>query len=489
MQHKRLLVLMISFNMEKHIVSMLSRVLGAPLNKENTSCDVLLIDDASQDNTYEVAHDYISRQNLPVIVCRNLVHQGWGNNQKMGCCYAVDNKYDLVVLWHGGEPCSSEYVPLLINPILNNTADIVLGSCEIPSRQFARDVLFRKFQNWILKGKFFQFNTGFRAYRVAALKSIPFEKNANDSNFDIDMLIQCIHTRQRMVEVIIPVSDGNEAVHVNSLKYTFQILKAVLLAQFQSLSVFYQARFDYQPDDAVVYADKTGFASSHQWALSHVLGNAHVLDLGAGSSAYVSRHLSERNDSVIAIDKLAPSGDIHPSITLIQADLNDMKFLTYIDTKAISHVLLLDVVEHLDSPETFFQYLRDQLQASLPRILITVPNIAFITMRIGLLFGLFNYGKRGILDLTHKRLFTFHSLQQLMRTHGYQIEKIEAIPAPFSLVFSDGRWSRVLTYLNQVCIRLSKSLFAYQIAIIVRPLPTLNTLVQQARDAEGRGRG
>jgi len=37
-------------------------------------------------------------------------------------------------------------------------------------------------------------------------------------------------------------------------------------------------------------------------------------------------------------------------------------------------------------------------------VLITVPNVAFFFVRIRFLFGHFQYGKRGILDFTHRRL-------------------------------------------------------------------------------------
>ena len=38
-----------------------------------------------------------------------------------------------------------------------------------------------------------------------------------------------------------------------------------------------------------------------------------------------------------------------------------------------------------------------------------------------LLFGQFNYGKRGILDLTHTRLFTFESFRRLFEQGGFRV--------------------------------------------------------------------
>src|SRR6185437_9548148 len=78
-------------------------------------------------------------------------------------------------------------------------------------------------------------------------------------------------------------------------------------------------------------------------------------------------------------------------------------------------ILMLDVIEHLASPERFLDDLRETLSRN-PRmqIIISTANIGFIIPRLMLLLGQFNYGKRGILDMTHTRLFTFSSFRRLL---------------------------------------------------------------------------
>ena len=48
-----------------------------------------------------------------------------------------------------------------------------------------------------------------------------------------------------------------------------------------------------------------------------------------------------------------------------------------------------------------------------------------------LLLGHFNYGRKGILDRTHTRLFTFNSLRELFEQTGYKVLEMRGIPAPF----------------------------------------------------------
>ncbi|MFA6303949.1 MAG: hypothetical protein WC627_12570, partial [Legionella sp.] len=60
--------------------------------------------------------------------------------------------------------------------------------------------------------------------------------------------------------------------------------------------------------------------------------------------------------------------------------------------------------------------------------------------------------------------------------------------APFPLAIGNNIVGRFLLKLNTWLIKLSKSLFSYQIAIKVRPVPTLDILMQQAiiRGAEAQ---
>ena len=65
------------------------------------------------------------------------------------------------------------------------------------------------------------------------------------------------------------------------------------------------------------------------------------------------------------------------------------------------------------------------------RIVLTTANIGFFATRLMLLLGHFNYGKKGILDATHTRLFTFRSIRELFRQCGYKILDMRGSPAPF----------------------------------------------------------
>lgn len=106
--------------------------------------------------------------------------------------------------------------------------------------------------------------------------------------------------------------------------------------------------------------------------------------------------------------------------------------------------------------------------------------MAFALVRFQLMAGNFNYGKRGILDLTHTRLFTFSSLRYLFEQRGFTIERVEGVPAPFPLALGYNAVSRWLVRLNSFLIRALPGLFSYQILMVVRPRPTVEALLDDS---------
>ena len=146
-----------------------------------------------------------------------------------------------------------------------------------------------------------------------------------------------------------------------------------------------------------------------------------------------------------------------------------------------NYVYSLDVIEHLKSPEQFLERLRRQFDYAPRTVILTTPNIGFFVQRIMLLLGQFNYGKAGILDRTHTRLFTFRTLRHLLADNGFRITTIEGVPAPFPKVFGDGVLGRGLTALNQFAIRISRGLFSYQIFVVATPTPDVDFVLEDSR--------
>ena len=95
-----------------------------------------------------------------------------------------------------------------------------------------------------------------------------------------------------------------------------------------------------------------------------------------------------------------------------------------------------------------------------------------------LLIGFFNYGERGILDKTHTRLFTISSFKKIFIDH-FEIKKTIGLPAPYPLAIGDNFFSKFLIKINVFLIKISKSLFSYQVMLILQPKPSLENILEE----------
>jgi SAM-dependent methyltransferase len=424
---------------------------------------------------------------LTVLV--NPVNQGYGGNQKLGFRYAIDNKFDIVALIHGDGQYAPEALPQLLRPLLQHQADAVFGSRMMqpfaalrggmPLYKFIGNKILTVFENMMLRAHLSEFHSGYRLYSVAALRRIPFELNTNDFHFDTEIIVQLLFAQLHITELPIPTYYGDEICYVNGMQYAWEVVKAVLVARLQSLNLMYRRQFDVRPDamENAYYTPKLAFESTHSAALRLVESGERILDIGCGQG-HLAPALKAKGCFVIGLDRFQPDGAA-PFDEFIEHDL-DAGWLPR-TLEDVDAVLLLDVIEHLKAPEQFVNALHDSAinshRGKRVRIIVSTGNIGFIVPRLMLMLGQFNYGKRGILDLTHTRLFTFGSLRSLFEAGGFRVTSTRGLPAPIPIVVPNAKLARALLKLNRLLIRVSRSLFAYQICMVVEPLPTVQVLL------------
>src|SRR4051812_90187 len=485
----RLLILIVAYNAEKTISQVLARV--PHQLAEEYDVEVLVLDDSSQDRTFEQSKGTQREGALPfpLHVLFNPVNQGYGGNQKIGYHFAIEQRFDFVALVHGDGQYAPECLPELVQPLREGRAAAVFGSRMLekggarrggmPLYKFVGNRILSWFQNRMLGASLSEFHSGYRVYSVAALKKVPFELNTNDFHFDTEIIIQFLLAGLSIAELPIPTYYGDEICRVNGLKYARDVAKAVLVARTQQLGLLYDRRFDCAPADGhAQYEPKLDYPSTHSAALDAVRAGARVLDLGC-AGGYVGAMLRrERHCRVTGVDKY-PLG---PGVELDEFVLHDLNDgLPPVNVADYDHVLLLDVIEHLASPEAFVEQLRLALSATPDtRVIVSTANIGFLVNRLMLLFGQFNYGKRGILDLTHTRLFTFKSFRRLFEQGGFRVAATRGIPGPFPLALRNRTLSRAVMRVNEALIAVAPGFFSYQMFFIVEPLPSLEFLLDTA---------
>jgi 2-polyprenyl-3-methyl-5-hydroxy-6-metoxy-1,4-benzoquinol methylase len=167
--------------------------------------ELILVDDASPDNTVQLARD------LGIRVFVHPENRGYGGNQKTCYKQAIDDGADVIVLLHPDYQYDPKAVPLLVAPILAGHADMTFGSRfaaagdplagGMPLYRYVGNRITTTIENLLLGSRFTEMHSGMRAYTRQCLQSLPFGRYSDDFVFDSQLLIDAITSGQRVVEV------------------------------------------------------------------------------------------------------------------------------------------------------------------------------------------------------------------------------------------------------------------------------------------------
>jgi len=179
---------------------------------------VLLVDDASDDETVEVAR----RLGLSVFVHpKNL---GYGGNQKT--CYreALAAGADIVVMLHPDYQYSPRLVGAMAHMVASGHYDVILGSRILgqsamqggmPFYKYVSNRVLTALQNLLMNQKLSEYHTGFRAFSREVIESLPLASNSDDFIFDNQMLCQALRAGFDIGEISCPTKYFPEASSIN----------------------------------------------------------------------------------------------------------------------------------------------------------------------------------------------------------------------------------------------------------------------------------
>jgi glycosyltransferase involved in cell wall biosynthesis len=178
----KIAILVVAYNAEDTLHHVLDRI---PTEFAQRVSVVLVCDDASTDSTHSQALKYLQGSKLPLNIVRHAANLGYGGNQKFGYRWAIDNGVDIVVLLHGDGQYAPEELSRMVQPIVDNNADVVFGSRMIhrskalkggmPLYKFVGNIFLTSTQNLLTGVRLSEWHTGYRAYRVSSLQGVSFD--------------------------------------------------------------------------------------------------------------------------------------------------------------------------------------------------------------------------------------------------------------------------------------------------------------------------
>lgn len=483
MKKKKIAIFIVAYNAASTIVSVLDRI---PKGVWEIVEEVFIFDDASQDRTKFLAEEWKNFNNInKLTIMRHPVNQGYGGNQKLGYRYAMKKGYDIVVLLHGDGQYAPEVLPEILSPLLEDRAEAVFGSRMMksgsaraggmPLYKYVGNKILTKFENWSTGASLSEWHSGYRAYNIKALGQVPFHLNTSDFHFDSEIIIQLLDNKFRIVEVPIPTYYGDEICYVNGMKYAGNLFKVIMQYKMHKIGLQSNQKFSSNTNN---YEIKNSPFSSHMLILDEIKSGSRVLDLGC--EAEMAKNLLQKKCVVTGINMHFV--EIEGIKNFIVHDLE--KSLSLPEDEKFDYIILADVLEHLRNAQ---QLLYDCKKYLTPegKIILSTGNIALWVMRLSLLFGKFNYGRRGILDETHVRLYTLESFLSSIKQAGLSIVSIKGSSIPFELLFPQNTKSgyvKVITWVYSKLSNLWKSMFAYQFIIVAENLPSTQEEILKIED-------
>jgi len=169
---------------------------------------LILCDDASKDNTVEVANALGIDH-----VISHRTNKGYGGNQKSLYNKALEINADIIIMVHPDYQYTPKLIPSMVNIIGEGLYPVVLGSRILgkgalkggmPIYKYIANRFLTFTQNLLVSYKLSEYHTGYRAFSSEVLNTIKFNDNSNDFVFDNEMLSQIIYSGFDIAEVTCP---------------------------------------------------------------------------------------------------------------------------------------------------------------------------------------------------------------------------------------------------------------------------------------------
>jgi glycosyltransferase involved in cell wall biosynthesis len=213
-QSQKIVVVMPAFNAAQTLRQTYDEVMAQGIVDQ-----VILVDDASSDNTASLAGT-LDRLSVHVHPQR----RGYGANQKTCYRLALAADADIVVMIHPDYQYTPRILPALVSLVASGIYDCVLGSRILgggalrggmPWWKYVANRFLTLVGNLLLGAKLSEFHTGYRAFAAELLRRLPLEKNSDDFVFDNQMLAQVLWHGHTIGEVSCPTKYFPEASSIN----------------------------------------------------------------------------------------------------------------------------------------------------------------------------------------------------------------------------------------------------------------------------------
>ncbi len=214
--------------------------------------EVMLVDDASLDETVSIAHE---------LGVRTFVHEanrGYGGNQKT--CYreALKLNAQVFIMLHPDYQYTPRLIPAIASMVVSGEYDFVLASRILggkalkggmPLYKYVANRVLTSIENLLTLAKLSEYHSGYRAFSRKVLEVLPLEENSDDFVFDNQMIAQALYFGFRIGEISCPARYFPEASSTDfwrSTRYGLGVLRTAFQYRLQKMG--WKASPIFDPD-------------------------------------------------------------------------------------------------------------------------------------------------------------------------------------------------------------------------------------------------
>ncbi len=217
---KRIGVVVPAYNEERFIASVINTM-------PDFVDEIYVVDDASTDDTYQIASD-IASQNGRSVVISHKENRGVGAAIVTGYKKALEENMDIAVVMAGDNQMNPDCLSSLLTPLIEGKADYAKGNRVSRPEHLKGMTNWRRFGNWLLKWltriasgnyEIMDPQNGYTAITRLALKRIDLDNVYPWYGYCNDILVKLSVAGSRICEVPIPARYGTEKSKIKYRKY------------------------------------------------------------------------------------------------------------------------------------------------------------------------------------------------------------------------------------------------------------------------------
>jgi glycosyltransferase involved in cell wall biosynthesis len=229
-------IVIVAYEASSTIEAVLDRI---PATIARSVGAILVSDDRSGDRTVAVAEEWgTAHPDVPLTVVGQPQNLGYGGNQKFCYRWAMDHGFEQAVMVHGDGQYAPELVAEMVRPLLAGGNAAVFGSRMLkrggarlggmPTYKYVGNKVLTRCQNLVTGLRLSEWHSGYRAYDLATIASMPLDTMSDGFDFDTEIILQLADRKANIHEIPIPTFYGNEVCRVNGVRYAFDVMTDVV---------------------------------------------------------------------------------------------------------------------------------------------------------------------------------------------------------------------------------------------------------------------